>query len=100
MPKLTPRAKFIRDAWTAQAAAKAWDAMELASTHDSEHHRWLTRITKVLNRDLNAIETRLNVIERQFERIGAPQYRLASKGVLAEIVRGPRSAKNMKDYTL
>ena len=39
----------------------AMDALRLASNHDPDH------------------ETRLDVLERQMQRIGAPQYRLRCK---------------------
>lgn len=60
MKTTSPRKKFIEQA--AHVAAYAWDAMELASTHDPDHER------------------RLEILERQMERIGAPQYRLVKKG--------------------
>ena len=81
MRKLSPRQKFIARVSTRprELANTLWDAIMLASSHDPEH------------------EDRLDVIERQLERIGAPQYRRVRKGIYAEIVRGPRSAKALKD---
>jgi hypothetical protein len=83
---VTNRAKFIATADEKKLRGWAWDAMMLASTHDPDHAK-----------ELRAITDRLNIIERQLERIGAPQYRKVRTGVYAEIVRGPRSAKNLKD---
>lgn len=40
----------------------ALDCMKLASTHDPDHER------------------RLDVIERQLQRLGAPQYRMVKRG--------------------
>lgn len=57
MSKLSPRAKFIKTASLEKVAAYAWDAMQLASSHDPDH------------------EKRLAILERQVERLGAPQYR-------------------------
>lgn len=98
--KLTPRAQFIKNATVKVIAARAWDAIQMASTHDPDHNKWLTEISRVINRDLAAIESRLDLIEHQLRRIGAPQYRVARHGILCEIVRGPKSAKKVKDYTL
>ena len=98
--KLTPRANFVLNAPVADIAARAWDALMMTSSHDPDHHKWLTQITNVLNKDLKEIESRLDIVEHQLRRIGAPQYRRARKNVLCEIVRGPKSAKKVKDYTL
>ena len=98
--KLTPRANFVLNAPVAHIAARAWDALMLASSHDPDHHSWLKELEKIMNRDLQRIEDRLDIVEHQLRRIGAPQYRRARKNVLCEIVRGPKSAKKVKDYTL
>jgi len=95
--KLTPRAKFIATADEKRIKQLLWDVAEQASNHDPEHHEWLTDISKCLNKDLPKIDNRLDIIERQLERIGAPQYRKVRKGFYAEIVRGPKSAKALKD---
>lgn len=62
----SPRTKFIEEASKdpKKLAAWAWDAMMLASSRDPEH------------------EQRLAIIERQLQRLGAPQYRVISKGRL------------------
>ena len=60
--KQSRRARFIKEADLQTVAAWAWDAMMLVSTHDPEH------------------EHRLNILERQTERLGAPQYRVVRKG--------------------
>lgn len=52
-------------------AAWTWDAMMMASSHDPDHAREL----KALNKELNELTTRVAILERQMERIGAPQYR-------------------------
>jgi hypothetical protein len=56
------------------------DALRLASTHDpdhakllNDHARWLVQLgTQLCNR--------IDIIERQLERLGAPQYRTVRKG--------------------
>ena len=98
--KLTPRQNFIENSSWRDVRAKAWDALMMASSHDPDHHKWLTQITNVLNKDLKEIESRLDIIEHQLRRIGAPQYRRVKHGIFAEIIRGPKSAKKVKDYTL
>lgn len=62
MKKLSPRANFIKTVDFERLAGYAWDAMQLASTHDPD------------------LETRISILERQVERIGAPKYRVISKG--------------------
>jgi len=83
---MTPRAKFIASRDEKTLRGWVWDAMMIASTHDPVHAK-----------ELKSITDRLDVIERQLQRIGAPQYRKVRNGVYAEIVRGPRSAKVLKD---
>ena len=60
--KLSARAKFIAEVDLKKLAGTTWDALMLASTHDPD------------------LEMRIDVLERQMERIGAPQYRLIKKG--------------------
>jgi hypothetical protein len=55
--KKSPRARFIESVDLKKLAGYAWDAMQLASTHDPD------------------LEWRITVLERQTERLGAPQYR-------------------------
>ena len=55
--KKGPRAKFVDSADPKKIAALAWDAMQLASTHDPD------------------LEERIIILERQVKRLGAPQYR-------------------------
>ena len=63
------RAKFIASKDIKEIAAHAWDALTLASTHDPDHAK-----------KLRELESRIEVLERQMERIGAPQYRTIYKG--------------------
>ncbi|MCU1305189.1 MAG: hypothetical protein JWQ87_5473 [Candidatus Sulfotelmatobacter sp.] len=56
------RATFIKKSDPARVAAMAWDAMGLASTHDPD------------------LLGRIEILERQMERLKAPQYRLVRKG--------------------
>jgi hypothetical protein len=58
----SPRAKFIRTVDHKRLAGYAWDAMKLASHHDPD------------------LVERIDIIERQLERLGAPQYRVLRKG--------------------
>ena len=62
MKKLTPRANFIKNADIKKLAAYAWDAMQLASTHDPD------------------LQARIAILERQTEILGAPQFRTVYKG--------------------
>ena len=75
---MTPRSAFINNANLEKVAAKSWDAMELASSHDPEHAKDIRDVLDVV-RDLakvvENVEIRVSVLERQMERIGAPQYR-------------------------
>lgn len=66
---MTPRAKFVKKPNLEKVAAHAWDAMTMASTHDPDHAK-----------ELRELRSRIEVLERQMERIGAPLYR--SKGNL------------------
>lgn len=76
MRKLTPRAAFIKNVDLKRLAAFAWDAMQLASSHDPDHAKQLEECRIWLLK----LERRLDVIDRQMERIGAPQYRVVYKG--------------------
>ncbi len=115
--KLSPRAKFIASAGREKLASVLWDTM----IHDPDQQAALTLLTnitdklaniadmhtieiKCLKRDANIlftkfhdIQNQIDIINRQLQRIGAPQYRRVRKGVYAEIVRGPNSAKALKD---
>ncbi len=119
--KLSPRAKFIASAGREKLASVLWDTMIQASTHDPDQQAALTLLTNItdklaniadmhtieikgLKRDANIlftkfhdIQNQIDIINRQLQRIGAPQYRRVRKGVYAEIVRGPKSAKALKD---
>jgi len=74
------------------------DALKLASTHDPDLVKWLKRIDKDVDllvkyvRKANEMfgvditlaaqtDHRLAVLERQMERVGAPQYRVVKKGL-------------------
>lgn len=52
-----PCAQFIKTVTLKELAAYAWNAMQLASTHDPD------------------LEQRIGILERQMERLGVPQYR-------------------------
>lgn len=69
MKKLTPRAEFVKHACLKRVRQRAWDAMEMASTHDPDHAK-----------ELVELRSRVEVLERQMERIGAPRYRTICKG--------------------
>ena len=49
----------------------AKDALELACHHDPEHAKEL----KKLRKDVTHLDILLGVVERQLQRLGAPQYR-------------------------
>lgn len=58
----TPRKNFIEKSTLKRVAAMSYDAMQLVSTHDPD------------------LEQRIAVLERQMQRLGAPQYRVVRKG--------------------
>lgn len=83
---MTPRATFINDVTFAELAAYAWDAMQLASSHDPEHARELKHLASLIqaevkfqDRQFRDLQTRISTLEHQVEAIGAPQYRLVQK---------------------
>ena len=87
MRKQTARAKFIAEVDSKRLAAYAWDAMQLASSHDPDHAKELKRLesliyaeVKLQDRRFADLCSRLSVVERQLEKIGAPQYRVIYKG--------------------
>jgi hypothetical protein len=65
MSKMSARHNFIQTINLKRLAAYAWDAMQLASSHDPDHAK-----------ELKELRIRIDVLERQLERIGVPQYRL------------------------
>ena len=71
----------------------ALDGLNLASSHDPEHTKELKGITrniKYLFKWSDDVDSHLQIIDRQLERLGAPQYRVIRKGppkILAERVR-------------
>ena len=78
--KLTPRANFIATADLKKLAGYAWDAMQQASTHDPDILRWMKEDRELQTRRFSDSCARLSILERQMERIGAPQYRVIRKG--------------------
>ena len=61
---MSPRKRFITQANLQKVAARTWDASMQASTHDPDHAKELCDLRK-----------RIEVLERQMVRIGAPLYR-------------------------
>ena len=59
---MTPRAKFLKEMNLKDIASVAWDALMLASNHDPD------------------LESRISILERQMQRLGAPQYRTIYAG--------------------
>ncbi len=91
MKKLTPKAKFIKEANPQSVAALARDSMQMASTHDPEHQAALVRLNDLLfaevklqDRRFSDVCSRLSIIERQLERMGAPQYRTIRKAKIKD----------------
>lgn len=85
--KQSPRSKFIKESDLENVARVAWDAMMLASYHDPEHAAGLKRLenficaeVKLQDRRFSDTCSRLSIVERQLERLGAPQYRVIRKG--------------------
>jgi hypothetical protein len=64
MKKTSPRTKFIVETDITKLKSSVWDLMQLALSHDPEH-----------SKQLRNLEMRVSILERQMERIGAPQYR-------------------------
>lgn len=59
---------------------QAREAMRLASRHDPDFEKRLDRLTNHVNREIGvaqklSLHDRLDIIERQLERLGAPKYR-------------------------
>jgi hypothetical protein len=80
---MTPRTAFIArmtDPKNAKKlAAYVFDAMQLASTHDPDLVKDIKNLTNdanILFESKHRIQERLDIVERQLERIGAPQYRV------------------------
>ena len=80
MSKLSPRAKFINTASLQKLAAYAWDAMQLASSHDPDHAKELNHLSnliyaevKLADRRFTDVCARVSILERQVERLGAPR---------------------------
>lgn len=80
--KKSPRAKFIAEVDFKRLAGYAWDCMQQASHHDPEHAELLRKLEKLIYAEVKLQDRRftdtcdrLVVLERQMERIGAPQYR-------------------------
>lgn len=85
--KMSPRSRFILETDFLQLKAYAWDAMQLASHHDPEHAKELVNLNNLIYAEVKLQDrrfadscARLSVLERQMERIGAPQYRTVYKG--------------------
>lgn len=83
---MTTRATFIANADLKKLAAYAWDAMQLASSHDPDHAKQLEKLEDLIYAEVKLQDTRfcdtcarLVTLERQMERLGAPQYRIISK---------------------
>jgi hypothetical protein len=66
---MTPRAKFIAEASKnpKKLAAYAWDAMQLASTHDPDHAKEIAGLRKNSIYDFNQLvelEVRISKLEK------------------------------------
>jgi hypothetical protein len=79
---MTPRAAFIKNADLKRLAAYAWDAMQLASTHDPDLAKSIKQL-EAFNRGYwlrhDELISRIEILGRQVERLGAPQYRIVRK---------------------
>jgi hypothetical protein len=72
------------------------DALKLASTHDPDHAIEIRRALRWCERLFGRViklEDRVDVTERQLQRVGAPQYRKVRNGIYAERVRKPRGGQ-------
>ena len=72
MNKLSPRANFIVNADIKKLKGYAWDAMQLASSHDPDHAKELKRLedliyaeVKLQDRRFSDLCTRINKLEKR-----------------------------------
>ena len=64
----------------------------LASHHDPEHHKWISNLYRdanILFRKVHDLQSQLDVVQRQMERIGAPLYRRKSGLVIQRVKQLP-----------
>lgn len=80
MKKETPRAKFIKEAAPKAIAAMTWDAMHMASTHDPDLVKAISETDHKLESWVKQLWREVDILKRQTERLGAPQYRMVRKG--------------------
>ena len=81
---MTPRAKFVATMQyhltepvnAKRLAEVVWNTMIQAQNHDPEHAK-----------ELRDLRCRVAILERQAERLGAPQYRTVYKGKLPSTKR-------------
>jgi hypothetical protein len=65
----------------------------LATNHDPDHAKELTHIRTVVEKQFHATNSLLQTCEHRLDRIGAPQYRVISKGKPAKLFTKPISLK-------
>jgi hypothetical protein len=69
MKEKSPRTKFVAQLDLRKFASILWNTMIQASHHDPDHAK-----------ELEKLSSRLDVVEHQLWRLGAPQYRTVYKG--------------------
>jgi hypothetical protein len=75
----TPRAKFVEKADLKKVAAWAYDAMQMASSHDPFLFGTHSRASEIIPWLLDLLEP-IEILERHMQRLGAPEYRRPKKG--------------------
>lgn len=80
MKNQSPRAKFIESVNLKKLAGHSWDAMKLASTHDPDLRQAIIETEKKLEDWVKQLWREIDILKRQMERLGAPQYRVVKKG--------------------
>lgn len=80
MKKETPRARFIKECDPKKIATVAWDAMCMASTHDPDLVKAISETDHKLESWVKQLWREIDILKRQTERLGAPQYRMVRKG--------------------
>jgi hypothetical protein len=67
----SPRSKFLSKFDDHRLAAVVWDVMIQASNHDPD----LLKAIRNLDRQIEKLYSRMELVEHRLDRIGAPQYR-------------------------
>ena len=75
----TPRAKFVEKADLKKVAAWAYDAMQMASSHDPFLFGTHFRASEIIPLLLDSLEP-IEILERHMQRLGAPEQTKILRG--------------------